>query len=324
MQRDLVFGVVAFDPRVGCAASCAAHRDGVRRWSASVRRHTVATRTDVALFTGTGRGSIAADGATARVLRRANVRTIEGDFRDSPARVAHSDGNKYMWCVVRNRWFVLRDYLRAHVQEYRYVLMTDVRDAILQADPFAWAPRGAADAANFELRRSIVLSGEGSGSVKVLAQSPKGKARTLGCAGEPALDEAARTMLLATDPLNAGVTLGGAGAFLNFSAAMSDVISRVTTHACLAIKDCTDQGLYNLLVYTRWQRMLPHTTRLLVPMEGGALSYTLGHKKGKVVVGSDGRVRDDTRAYVPPVVHQFAKGRAGKALQRTRFGPCRG
>ena len=54
----------------------------------------------------------------------------------------------------------------------------------------------------------------------------------------------------------------------------------VTTLSCLKIKDCTDQGLYNLLVYWRWEHYLPHTKRLIVPMEGGVLSYTLGHLKG--------------------------------------------
>ena len=87
----------------------------------------------------------------------------------------------------------------------------------------------------------------------------------------------------------------------------------------LTAQDCTDQGLYNLLVYHRWTSYLPHTRKLVVPMEAGALSYTLGHKEGVPAVDADGRIRDYTRAYVPPVVHQFAKGRAGKALRRTRF-----
>ena len=222
-----------------------------------------------------------------------------------------------MWCVVRNRWFVVRDYLRAHAHEYRTVLMTDVRDAVVQADPFVWSPRGSP--ADFDLRRSIVFSGEGSGTVKVLAQSPKGRQRTLECAGVPPLGDRARERLLSTDPLNAGVTLGGSAAFLNFSAALADVVSRVTTTKCLAVKDCTDQGLYNLLVYARWDQHLPHTRRVIVPMEGGAPSYTLGHKKGRVVVDGDGRVRDDTRHYIPPIVHQFGKGAAGRGLRRTRF-----
>ena len=129
-RRDFIFGVVAFDPRVGCGTNCAAHREGVRRWMASIRRHTRAASVDVALFTGPGRGSIGTSPSTARLLRRAGVRLIEGDFRDNPSRVAHADGTKYMWCVVRNRWFVVRDYLRAHAHEYRTVLMTDVRDAV--------------------------------------------------------------------------------------------------------------------------------------------------------------------------------------------------
>ena len=58
-------------------------------------------------------------------------------------------------------------------------------------------------------------------------------------------------------------TLGGARAFLNFSAALAEVISRVTTPACLEVKDCTDQGLYNLLVYLRWE--VPHTRTAPLP-----------------------------------------------------------
>ena len=53
-------------------------------------------------------------------------------------------------------------------------------------------------------------------------------------------------------------------------------------------------------------------------MEGGVLSYTLGHLKGKPLVDADGRVRDLSRSYLPPVIHQFAKGAAGKALKRNQ------
>ena len=49
-----------------------------------------------------------------------------------------------MWCVVRNRWFVIREFLREHAPEFRSILMTDIRDALLQADPFARRPSGHA------------------------------------------------------------------------------------------------------------------------------------------------------------------------------------
>ena len=128
---------------------------------------------------------------------------------------------------------------------------------------------------------------------------------------------AQRELLLDTEPLNAGVTVGGAEAFYNFSVAMSSVIKRVTTIACLDVKDCTDQGLYNLLVYAYWARYLPHTRKLVLPMEQ-ALSYTLGHKRRCCDVDNSGRILNDG-GNVPPVVHQFAKGSAGRALPRTRF-----
>ena len=124
-------------------------------------------------------------------------------------------------------------------------------------------------------------------------------------------------MLLDTDPLNAGVTLGGAHAFLNFSSALASLISRVTTARCLDVKDCTDQGLYNLLVYAHWDAYLPHTRRLILPIES-APSYTLGHRKGELHIDADGRVRNDAHE-LPPVVHQFAKGSAGKILRKSRF-----
>ena len=38
--------------------------------------------------------------------------------------------------------------------------------------------------------------------------------------------------------------IGGARAFLNFSAALASLIARVTTSECLAVKDCTDQGAH--------------------------------------------------------------------------------
>ena len=107
---------------------------------------------------------------------------------------------------------------------------------------------------------------------------------------------------------------GGASAFLNFSTALSALIARVTTPRCLDVQDCTDQGLYNLLVYTHWDAYLPYTRRIILPIER-APSYTLGHRKGDLHVDADGRIRNDV-GQLPPVVHQFAKGSAGKALRR--------
>eukprot|EP00966_Prymnesium_polylepis_P003817 86780-Prymnesium_polylepis.2 len=161
----------------------------------------------------------------------------------------------------------------------------------------------------------MVFSGEGSGKVLTLRQSKKGLPRTLKCA--PGASDAERRRLEGTEPLNAGVTVGGAAAFLNFSRAMSRVIRRVTSVECVAVKDCTDQGLYNLLVYLYWGAELPHTGKVVLPMER-ALSYTLGHKRPCCKVDARGRVLNDA-GRVPPIVHQYAKGVAGRILPRTRF-----
>ena len=331
---------MAFDPATGCTGKCdhEAYREGVRQWVRSVRRSTHAAGTEVALFTGRARGNLASDDALARTLRRGSVRVLEGDFDDSADRVAHGKPGRFVRCVMRNRWFVIRDHLRAHIHRYRSVLMTDVRDALLQADPFTWTPSAGAASptlwtpsnegggdggssgithdggTHFDLRRSIVLSGEGSGSVRTLRESKKGKQRTLLCAGDAS--ESEKRAMLATDPLNAGVTLGGAEAFLNFSSALATLISRVTTLECLAVKDCTDQGLYNLLAYLHWERLLPHTRRVYLPVER-ALSYTLGHKRRCPGTDDEGRLRNGA-GDLPPVVHQFAKGAVGKALRKSK------
>ena len=79
------------------------------------------------------------------------------------------------------------------------------------------------------------------------------------------------------------------------------------------------QGLYNLLVYEFWGAYLPHTRKIVRPMER-ALSYTLGHKPGESCCRVDerGRVLNDV-GEVPAVVHQYSKGAAGRKLQRTKF-----
>jgi len=312
---DLVFGVVAFDPISGCSGKCKlkVFQAGVERWIHSVRRTTNDAHTEVAIFTGRARGSIANDPTLARSLKAGSVRVIEGEFDDNGQRVAHGVPSRYVRCIMRNRWFVIRDHLRAHLGRYRFVLMTDVRDVILQADPFVWTP-DTGSLTNFDLRRSVVLSGEGSGSVRTLRESKKGRLRTLECAGDAS--SADREMLLGTDPLNAGVTLGGAEAFLNFSSALSTLIAQVTTITCLAVKDCTDQGLYNLLVYVHWEQLLPHTHRVNRPIES-SFSYTLGHKKRCPAVDTDGLVHND-HGLVPPVVHQFEKGSVGRALRKSK------
>ena len=87
-------------------------------------------------------------------------------------RVAHKERARYVRCVMRNRWFVIRDHLRMHAHRYRFILMADVRDVLFQANPFAWAPHidavsgeGSVSGLDrpFDLHRSVILSGEGSG-----------------------------------------------------------------------------------------------------------------------------------------------------------------
>ena len=263
-------------------------------------------RTDVLIFTGVGRGSIAADGAMLRWLTGQGVRLSEGDYTDNAVRVAHTDPARHVWCVMRNRWFVIADYLAAHAARYRYVLMSDTKDAVLQANPF----EGAHD-----MRGAVVFSGEGAGKVRTLRQSRKGRPRTLNCAR--GVGDAARLRLDQTEPLNAGVTAGDARAFANFTRALSRLIAHVSTVECLATKDCTDQGLYNLLAYHFWDEYLPHTRRIVLPMER-ALSYTLGHKLDCCRIDTQGRVLNDNNL-LPPVVHQYNKGAAGRALKSTRF-----
>jgi hypothetical protein len=226
-EVDFVFGVVAFDSDHGCQGKCvrADFDQGVRQWVSSVRRHTDLAHTEVAIFTGERRGNVVTGNtALADELRKAHVHVIEGDFGDAPSRVAHRERSKYVHCVMRNRWFVIRDHLRRHHSRYRHVLMADVRDAILQANPFGWTPQSVpsertrpgaqgaspwaathagtgAGTGGFDLSQSIVMSGEGSGKVRTLKASRKGLPRTIQCAAN--VSEETKSYLLTTDPLNA-------------------------------------------------------------------------------------------------------------------------
>ena len=191
---DLVFGVLAHNPACGGTLDCASLRtrmqEGLHMWVRSVRAHTDAAHTEVMLFTGRGNGSLLAHAPTAAWLRERSVRVLEADYADSDARVAHRDRRLHVWCVNRNRWFVIRDYLQTRASRYRFVLMSDTRDAVLQADPFALrAPSGG-----LLLDRAMVFSGEGAGAVRTLRQSKKGMPRTLRCAR--GVSEAGRARLL--------------------------------------------------------------------------------------------------------------------------------
>ena len=70
--KDLIFGVVALDPKRGCDAKCvkAGFDESIRRWAASIRKHTPAASTEVAIFTGHGHSSICRDADLAFVRRR--------------------------------------------------------------------------------------------------------------------------------------------------------------------------------------------------------------------------------------------------------------
>lgn len=315
IQLDLIFGVVAFNPAVTQVRT--PYLEGVHRWIRSVRKHTVESQTELVLFTGRGKGSIERDESAAKWIRELNVHVVEDDFYDDYSRVEHGDSKRFVWCVMRNRWFVISKFLAPRILRYRYVLMSDTRDVLVQGPPFEWSasPFGTASRSSRLLDGAVVFSGEGSGKVRTLRQSKKGLPRTLKCARGITATE--RRAMLDTEPLNAGVTLGTATAFLNFSWAMTRIIKQTTTVGCLEIKDCTDQGLYNLLVYLYWVQELPHTRKVVLPLEK-APSYTLGHKQPCCHVDSAGRVLNDA-GEAPPIVHQFAKGLAGRQLPRTRF-----
>ena len=194
---DLVFGVLAHNPACGGTLDCAQLRtrmqEGLHMWVRSVRAHTDAAHTEVMLFTGRGNGSLLAHAPTAAWLRERSVRVLEADYADSDARVAHRDRKLHVWCVNRNRWFVIRDFLQTRASRYRFVLMSDTRDAVLQADPFGLrTPSGG-----LLLDRAMVFSGEGAGAVRTLRQSKKGMPRTLRCAR--GVSEAGRARLLDTE-----------------------------------------------------------------------------------------------------------------------------
>ena len=201
---------------------------------------------------------------------------------------------------MRNRWFVIADYLERHAGRFRYVLMTDVRDVVLQADPFAAAlAKNLVDGS----QSTVVFSGEGAGRVKQLRDSKKGKPRTLDApAGAARAPE--RQKLLATEPLNAGVTLGGAAAFRNFSRAMAAVIQRTTSAACVGIKDSPTRALQpaRLPVLGR----VPHRA-VLLPTERAVV-----HARPRDAVlprRADGTVLAKS-GEAPPILHQFTKAEA--------------
>ena len=68
-----------------------------------------------------GKGSLAYDAKQAAWLSEHNVRLVEGDYADSGARVAHADAAAHVWCVMRNRWFVIAEWMARHAAQYRYV-----------------------------------------------------------------------------------------------------------------------------------------------------------------------------------------------------------
>ena len=94
---DLIFGVVAFNPR-GCSGkSCdrQPYHVGLRRWVRSVRAHTNEAQTELMVLTGRGRGSLTTDSKMATFLRSARVGIEEHDYEDDITRVSHIERSRY-------------------------------------------------------------------------------------------------------------------------------------------------------------------------------------------------------------------------------------
>ena len=321
MATDLVIGVLVSNPD-GCyrgggtnGSSCDMRPvfDGALRWAYSVRRHT-APDTQIVLLT--ERSSFKAVQSFARRLEaQLGVQLVQGDFMDNAERVEHdgTGGSRFVWCPMRNRWFVIRDFLRQRMisrqPEYRHVLMSDVRDVIVQRDPFANASL---------LAGTVIFSGEG----RTLRHSRKGLPRTVTCARELGADPDTLKWLQTTEPMNAGVTLAGGRAYRQFVEAFTLLLTKVTTPPCLAVRDCTDQGPYNLLAHWLWNASehLAHTRRLLLPIER-ALSYTVSKVRGCCRLDeASGRVLNG-EGVAPALIHQYSLGSSAKALSlSSRFG----
>ena len=178
-----------------------------------------------------------------------------------------------------SRFFSYLAYLEAHSQEFSHVLLTDVRDVIFQADPFAHAPAAG-----------LVLALETQGAT-LLAQTTNSRW----------LDYAygrGRWMAFGDRRVScAGTTLGTAPAIREYLTRMSAEIIRLTPR--LVGQDGLDQGVHNFLLN---MGQLP-PSRL---SENGHGTFATLHGEDPARFRRDDRLRlinDD--GSVIPVVHQF-------------------
>jgi hypothetical protein len=69
---------------------------------------------------------------------RASCNLIFSLNRSSKALRLQEKLAQFLWNVQASRYLHYRDYLYVHRAKYHWVMLTDVRDVIFQADPFSW------------------------------------------------------------------------------------------------------------------------------------------------------------------------------------------
>lgn len=185
------------------------------------------------------------------------------------------------------RFLMYDDYLASVRHAYRNVLITDVRDVVFQADPFAQPLDG------------IVFAAED----KAIIECPFNQSWIREVYGEEELAEIANRQISC-----AGTTIGTSGAVAHYTGLMRSAIEIGEFKKTKSL----DQGIHNGIVWA----VRPPGARF---DRDGLLMRTLGHTAPERISVGDGLIGVDGHA--APIIHQFDRHPALAAFvaQDARF-----
>lgn len=187
-----------------------------------------------------------------------------------------SDYVKRFHLVSGSRYCFYYDFLTDHRDEYRYVLLTDVRDVLFQRDPFAALKEE--DVLNFYCEENTIAN-----SFYTAYWIKNGF-------GKQALEAIGQKMSICS-----GTTIGSMGRILNYLENMIVMQARIT--GGLTGLGGFDQGVHNYLIYNNYfpgSRIKSNCTAEVATL-GESTSIFLDEQME--LVGKDKKVM--------PVVHQF-------------------
>jgi hypothetical protein len=196
--------------------------------------------------------------------------------------------------VHARRYAIYADYLRARLDHYDQVMLSDVRDVVFQRHPFVGI---TSQKCHFFLE----------GDRQTIGEDPTNARWVRGC-GTPAQAEAVAACRISCS----GITIGGTPAVVAYLDRMANRIRDIPFRVYRKIGHGYDQGIHNLLIH-----LDPNINGIIVPNNGHIATMALGPQS---LYRLDETAQIHTSGgHLPAICHQYDRFPEFRAAIEARY-----